>query len=56
VNHDFSSSTRPPRALVAYACKRFPLVHVDGPLTDNGAALFKTVWPQTLEPAAVEGQ
>jgi hypothetical protein len=43
-------------ALVAYARQHFPLVHVDGPLTDNGAALFKTVWPQALEPAAVEGQ
>jgi ribosomal protein S18 acetylase RimI-like enzyme len=33
-------------ALIAYARQYFPLKDTEGPLTDDGAALLKTVWPE----------
>jgi ribosomal protein S18 acetylase RimI-like enzyme len=35
--------------LIAHAREHFPIKKVEGPLTDDGAALFKTVWPEAIE-------
>ena len=35
--------------LIAHAREHFPIKKVEGPLTDDGAALFKAVWPEIVQ-------
>jgi ribosomal protein S18 acetylase RimI-like enzyme len=42
------------RALITHARQHFPVRHVEGPLTENGDALFKAVWPEMIN-ERVEG-
>jgi hypothetical protein len=37
------------RALIAYARKHYPIQEIERPLTSDGSALIKAVWPERLE-------